>query len=100
MLVTSKFRAVITDFGSARRLTKKGPDTQTTYTEDKSQQAPEFQATFCAPTNRMILTGNEYTLRWAAPELLKDEEPSLGSDIWSLGWIWYEVCLNSHNTVA
>ncbi|KIO33792.1 hypothetical protein M407DRAFT_65257, partial [Tulasnella calospora MUT 4182] len=66
ILVTSKCRAVITDFGSARRLTKKDPNNQTTY-----------------------------TLRWAAPELLMDDEPGLWSDIWSLGWIWYEVMTNS-----
>ncbi|KIO16809.1 hypothetical protein M407DRAFT_62296, partial [Tulasnella calospora MUT 4182] len=64
ILVTSKCCAVITDFGSARRLTKKDPGTQ-------------------------------YTLRWAAPELLMDDEPGLWSDIWSLGWIWYEVMTNS-----
>ncbi|KIO17069.1 hypothetical protein M407DRAFT_54135, partial [Tulasnella calospora MUT 4182] len=76
VLVTSECRAVITDFGSARRLASKA-------------------ATFCASTNTMTLTGNEYTLRWAAPELLMDEEPDLWSDIWALGWIFYEVMTNS-----
>ncbi|KIO32716.1 hypothetical protein M407DRAFT_66312, partial [Tulasnella calospora MUT 4182] len=71
ILVTTKCRAVITDFGSARR------------------------AAFCASTNTMTLTGNQYTLRWAAPELLMDEEPDLWSDIWALGWIFYEVMTNS-----
>ncbi|KIO25930.1 hypothetical protein M407DRAFT_75132, partial [Tulasnella calospora MUT 4182] len=65
VLVTSKCRAVITDFGSARRL------------------------------GTMTFTGNEYTLRWAAPELLMDEKPGLSSDIWALGWICYEVMTNS-----
>ncbi|KIO32713.1 hypothetical protein M407DRAFT_66466, partial [Tulasnella calospora MUT 4182] len=64
VLVTSKCRAVITDFGSARRLSPKDLDTQ-------------------------------YTLRWAAPELLMDDKPSLWSDIWALGWIFYEVMTNS-----
>ncbi|KIO23329.1 hypothetical protein M407DRAFT_78172, partial [Tulasnella calospora MUT 4182] len=64
ILVTSECRAVITDFGSARRLAPKDPNTQ-------------------------------YTLRWAAPELLKDDEPGLWSDIWALGWIFYEVMTNS-----
>ncbi|KIO23328.1 hypothetical protein M407DRAFT_78217, partial [Tulasnella calospora MUT 4182] len=71
ILVTSKCRALITDF------------------------ALEFQATFCASTNTITLTGNQYTLRWAAPELLKDDEPGLWSDIWALGWIFYEVMTNS-----
>ncbi|KIO33790.1 hypothetical protein M407DRAFT_17396 [Tulasnella calospora MUT 4182] len=95
ILVTSKCRAVITDFGSARRLTKKDPGTQVIVPETKAQQAPEFHATFCASTNTMTFTGNEYTLRWAAPELLMDDEPGLWSDIWSLGWIWYGVMTSS-----
>ncbi|KIO24525.1 hypothetical protein M407DRAFT_76836, partial [Tulasnella calospora MUT 4182] len=75
ILVASDCRAVITDFGSARRLTK--------------------TATFCATSGTMTFTGNEYTLRWAAPELLMDDEAGLSSDIWALGWICYEVMTNS-----
>ncbi|KIO17285.1 hypothetical protein M407DRAFT_33062 [Tulasnella calospora MUT 4182] len=89
VLVTSRCRAVITDFGSARRLSKTVADMQTTRTEKKAEPAPEFQATFCATTGTMTFTGNEYTLRWAAPELLMDEKPGLSSDIWALGWICY-----------
>ncbi|KIO23336.1 hypothetical protein M407DRAFT_27183 [Tulasnella calospora MUT 4182] len=95
ILVTSECRALITDFGSARRLAPKDPDTQATMTQNKPQPALKFQATFCASTNTMTLTGNQYTLRWAAPELLKDDEPGLSSDIWALGWIFYEVMTNS-----
>ncbi|KIO33787.1 hypothetical protein M407DRAFT_65175, partial [Tulasnella calospora MUT 4182] len=68
ILVTSKCRAVITDFGSARRL---------------------------AAVTRYPAKPTTYTLRWAAPELLNDNEPGLWSDIWSLGWIWYEVMTHS-----
>ncbi|KIO32719.1 hypothetical protein M407DRAFT_18478, partial [Tulasnella calospora MUT 4182] len=97
ILVTSKCRAVITDFGSARRLAPKDldSDAQVTKTQIKPQPVLEFQATFCASTSTMTLTGNEYTLRWAAPELLMDEEHDLWSDIWALGWIFYEVMTNS-----
>ncbi|KIO27943.1 hypothetical protein M407DRAFT_22850 [Tulasnella calospora MUT 4182] len=95
ILVTSECRAAITDFGSARRLVPKNPDTPATQTQDKLQPVLEFQATFCASTNTLTLTGNEYTLRWAAPELLMDDEPGLWSDIWALGWIFYEVMTNS-----
>ncbi|KIO23338.1 hypothetical protein M407DRAFT_214839 [Tulasnella calospora MUT 4182] len=66
-----------------------------TLTQNKPQPALEFQATFCASTNTMTLTGNQYTLRWAAPELLNDDESGLWSDIWALGWIFYEVMTNS-----
>ncbi|KIO17051.1 hypothetical protein M407DRAFT_85339, partial [Tulasnella calospora MUT 4182] len=95
VLVNSKCRAVLTDFGSARRLTKTAADTQTRRPENKAQPAPEFEATFCATSGTMTLTGNEYTLRWAAPELLMDDEPGLSSDMWALGWICYEVMTNS-----
>ncbi|KIO25934.1 hypothetical protein M407DRAFT_24784 [Tulasnella calospora MUT 4182] len=95
ILVASDCRAVITDFGSARRLSKTVADMQTTRTEKKAEPAPEFQATFCATSGTMTFTGNEYTLRWAAPELLMDEKPGLSSDIWALGWICYEVMTNS-----
>lgn len=99
VLVTSEARPVITDFGSARRITgkTKDPDTPIAQTENKSKSAPalEFEATFEASTNTLTLTGNKYTLRWAAPELLLDDEPRLGSDIWSLGWICYEVMTGS-----
>ncbi|KIO23332.1 hypothetical protein M407DRAFT_27180 [Tulasnella calospora MUT 4182] len=95
ILVTSECRAVITDFGSARKLAPRDLDKQVTQTRNKAQPELEFQATFDASTNTMTLTGNEYTLRWAAPELLMDEGPDLWSDIWALGWIFYEVMTNS-----
>ncbi|KIO24151.1 hypothetical protein M407DRAFT_26426 [Tulasnella calospora MUT 4182] len=95
ILVTSECSAVITDLGSARRIPTKDSDAQITQTEKKALPALKFEATFCASTNTMTLTGNEYTLRWAAPELLMNEGPSLCSDIWALGWIFYEVMTNS-----
>ena len=61
--------------------------------DDTTHPALVLEATVCASTNTITLTGNEYTLRWAAPELLNDEEPCLASDIWALGWIFYEVRL-------
>lgn len=57
----------------------------------RSTQA--VNASFSASTNTITLTGNQYTLRWAAPELLEEDQLSLRSDIWALGWIVYEVRL-------
>lgn len=37
------------------------------------------------------MTAPGYTVRWAAPEVLDGELPTLASDIWSLGWICWEV---------
>lgn len=39
----------------------------------------------------ITLTGPVYTLRWAAPEVLEDEEFGLASDMWAFGWICWEV---------
>lgn len=99
ILVNWKCRAIITDFGSARRLSTKSraPETQKNQNESESLPGLVLETTICAATNTITLTGNKYTLRWAAPELLMDDEPGLWSDIWSLGWICYEVCLNQEN---
>lgn len=40
----------------------------------------------------ITITGPAWTLRWAAPELVAGGLPSLASDVWSLGWICWEVC--------
>ncbi|KIO23007.1 hypothetical protein M407DRAFT_44639, partial [Tulasnella calospora MUT 4182] len=61
ILVNSEFRAVISDFGSA--------------------------PTLCSSTNTITLTCNQYTLRWAAPELLENDEASLASDMWAFGCV-------------
>lgn len=100
ILINSGYHAVITDFGSARRLTTKDLDEEGERTEDPPQAGLLFEATFCASTKTMTLTGNKYTLRWAAPELLNGDVPGLWSDIWALGWVAYEVDLthcNIHN---
>ncbi|KAG9021614.1 hypothetical protein FS837_007136, partial [Tulasnella sp. UAMH 9824] len=45
-----------------------------------------------APFGEFItLTGPAWTVRWAAPELLKGGLPGLGSNIWALGWICWEA---------
>ncbi|KAG9022575.1 hypothetical protein FS837_006285 [Tulasnella sp. UAMH 9824] len=90
ILVNSKSRAIITDFGSARRLTAKNLEKE----EDRIETSPEaglrFEATFCESTQTMTLAGDNYTLRWAAPELLNEGEPGPWSDVWALGWVAYE----------
>ncbi|KIO17037.1 hypothetical protein M407DRAFT_27306 [Tulasnella calospora MUT 4182] len=100
ILVNCKCRAVITDFGSARRLSTKAraPGTQIDQSENGALPKPVLETTICATTNTITLKGNHFTLRWAAPELFmgddSDFEPGLWSDIWSLGWICYEVMTN------
>ncbi|KAG8971533.1 Leucine-rich repeat serine/threonine-protein kinase 2 [Tulasnella sp. 425] len=55
----------------------------------QNQQQP-VHAKFCTLSKTITLTGNIFTLRWAAPELLNEDHISIWSDIWALGWIAYE----------
>ncbi|KIO29009.1 hypothetical protein M407DRAFT_21908 [Tulasnella calospora MUT 4182] len=87
VLVNSKCRAIITDFGSARHPTINGPDKERERTEIEPQHIWPPEATFCPSTNTITLTCNQYTLRWAAPELLEEDDASLASDIWAAGWV-------------
>ncbi|KAG8960111.1 hypothetical protein FRC00_000862, partial [Tulasnella sp. 408] len=102
ILVNSSCRAVITDFGSARllRTDNNQPDNR-----EKIQNAIEVAAanegdscpevTVVASANQVTLTGPVWTLRWAAPELVKDEARlGLASDIWSAGWVCWEIMTN------
>ncbi|KAG8962272.1 hypothetical protein FRC00_009904 [Tulasnella sp. 408] len=91
--------ATITDFGSARRLPQQGPDINTML---ESQLLPVNSpcARFNTSTKTITLTGNNYTLRWAAPELLLEDQLSLWSDIWALGWIAYEERLFGLNIIS
>ncbi|KIO18618.1 hypothetical protein M407DRAFT_31729 [Tulasnella calospora MUT 4182] len=95
VLVNSECRAVITDFGSARHHTTKGPNRERERVENDPQPVASPEATFCPSTNTITMTCNQYTLRWAAPELLVEDDASLASDVWALGCVAYEVMTNS-----
>lgn len=99
ILVNSSYRAVITDFGSARA---KGNVEQGT--EDSGSEPPrrgtvdEIVQKLLSPkikfnqsTLELTLTGPGYTLRWTAPEVLSSEVQDLPSDMWALGWTCWEV---------
>lgn len=94
IVVNSEYRAVITDFGSAR-FVRKRPDRPTDSGEPASEQQPQglvLDVTVCESTNTITLTRSSFTLRWAAPEVLNDGYGGTEGDIWSFGWICYEVC--------
>ncbi|KAG8930458.1 hypothetical protein FRC01_002740 [Tulasnella sp. 417] len=104
ILVNSVYSAVIADFGSARRLGEEasrkqvkrdGETPQPTGEVTTGDESITVQALFSGTTSTITLSGNSYTIRWAAPELLKEEQPCLRSDIWALGWIAYEVMTNT-----
>ncbi|KAG9042363.1 hypothetical protein FS837_010958 [Tulasnella sp. UAMH 9824] len=102
ILVNSSCRAVITDFGSVRVLKN---DDNRPANRQKVKNAGEVAAanegdtcpevTIVASTNQFTLTGPVRTLRWAAPELVMDGARSgLASDIWSAGWVCWEMMTN------
>lgn len=100
ILVSCTYHAVITDFGSSRALRNigsKAPDStnllemsRTSTTEEET--AACNQITVVTTRDQLTLTGPAWSLRWAAPEVVRDgEQPSLPSDIWSAGWVCWEV---------
>ncbi|KAG9041189.1 hypothetical protein FS837_012632 [Tulasnella sp. UAMH 9824] len=95
VLVNSEYRAVITDFGSARHPAVNGPKKERERTDEKFQPAPSLEATLDPSTNTITLTCSHYTPRWAAPELLQEDDASLACDIWAFGWVAYEVITDS-----
>ncbi|KIO17619.1 hypothetical protein M407DRAFT_32694, partial [Tulasnella calospora MUT 4182] len=99
ILVSASYRAVITDFGSARAVT--APEDEVMSDEDGQQvQAIPSTEQACPPIhvgalrNQLTLTGPAWSLRWAAPEIVKGRRPGLSSDIWAAGWVCWEVMTN------
>ncbi|KAG8964064.1 hypothetical protein FRC00_003972 [Tulasnella sp. 408] len=104
ILVNSSYRAVITDFGSARvihkRLESDGDYEQdeaanavggTIPTIDECATASQLQVS--ATGEQLTLTGPAWSLQWAAPEVLFGKPPDLPRDIWAIGWVIWEVSL-------
>ncbi|KIO21117.1 hypothetical protein M407DRAFT_29277 [Tulasnella calospora MUT 4182] len=97
ILVNLDNRAVITDFGSARAVDPATGVHTTTVTERQDQTAttaPEMErlkVEIAASGESITMTGPAWTVRWAAPELLRGELPGLPSDIWAFGWICWEA---------
>ncbi|KAG9018295.1 hypothetical protein FRB90_011625 [Tulasnella sp. 427] len=97
VLVNAECRAVITDFGSARRIRQTdslgvnggAPAPLHNFATEGEDAIGDVQLT--ATGDGVTLTAGKYTLRWAAPERLNEDRESLACDIWSLGWIAYEV---------
>ncbi|KIO22323.1 hypothetical protein M407DRAFT_28121 [Tulasnella calospora MUT 4182] len=132
ILVSASYRAVITDFGSARAISAPEGEVMSdedvkiirlhygcdyiynaeqtyykqcssaTLTEDGQQvQAipSEEQASppihVGAARNQLTLTGPAWSLRWAAPEVVKGRRSGLSSDIWAVAWVCWEVMTNN-----
>lgn len=100
ILISNNFHAVITDFGSARILKSGKLTSQTTgcqpsgSTTNQAIEGPKIE--FSTSTKSITLSGPAWTIRWAAPELLNGDSPSLASDIWALGWICWEARIQTY----
>lgn len=95
ILVTSSSRAVITDFGSARTLNKSASRAASNGSVPLARAIPTATRP-CIDVDmigdELTLTGPAWSLRWAAPEVVKEEDPpGLPSDIWSAGWVCWEI---------
>lgn len=101
ILVNSSYRAVITDFGSARVLRKRR-ESDTDQEEDQVETGADVIPTVdeCASSSQLqvsatgeqlTLTGPAWSLRWAAPEVLFGKRPDLPRDIWAVGWVIWEI---------
>ncbi|KAG8982672.1 hypothetical protein FRB90_006639, partial [Tulasnella sp. 427] len=105
IVINSQYRAVITDFGSARRIpratTAKPARSNAQFRSSNGNATLStsggvgVKTQVLATGNTMTLTGDHFTLRWAAPELLSGDPSTLACDIWSLGWVAYEVMLGN-----
>ncbi|KIO21789.1 hypothetical protein M407DRAFT_28663 [Tulasnella calospora MUT 4182] len=77
ILVTSSFRAVITDFGSARKIREPEGEVAGDESGPQAQGVPTtVQA--CPPIH-------------VAPEFMYGKRPGLSSDVWAAGWVCWEV---------
>ncbi|KAG9025092.1 hypothetical protein FS837_005079, partial [Tulasnella sp. UAMH 9824] len=96
ILVNSSYRAVITDFGSARFRRRVESETQTAGSspvpiQDGIAQPASPKVRFNASSLELTLTGMGFSLRWTAPEILREEMQDLPSDMWAMGWICWEI---------
>ncbi|KIO21342.1 hypothetical protein M407DRAFT_218911, partial [Tulasnella calospora MUT 4182] len=94
ILVSPSYRAIITDFGSARGLNELADSVTHEDREPATREKPtEEEATIQirATGYQLTLTGPAWSLRWASPEVLYGDTPNLSSDVWSAGWICWEV---------
>lgn len=103
ILVNPENRAMITDFGSARAIhsgtagaaLRSVEATQATEIQERtSGEVPNLEplkAEIGESGKFITMTGPAWTIRWAAPELLRGDPPGLESDIWAFGWICWEV---------
>ncbi|KAG8928221.1 hypothetical protein FRC01_006277 [Tulasnella sp. 417] len=99
ILVSSTYRAIITDFGSAREVNVSKAESRSQQDRQQGIDNPVteeagLQPQVSATENQLTLTGPAFSLRWASPEIVNGDPPALPCDIWAAGWICWEVMTN------
>ncbi|KAG8958160.1 hypothetical protein FRC00_002993 [Tulasnella sp. 408] len=100
ILVNSSYRAVITDFGSARIIqgvsseeeeNRKPMHCQEQISDEMTAESTPPQVKFDPSSLYLTLTGPTFSLRWTAPEVLNNGTQNLPSDMWAMRWICWEI---------
>ncbi|KIO25962.1 hypothetical protein M407DRAFT_24712 [Tulasnella calospora MUT 4182] len=99
ILVNSSYRAVITDFGSARIKTRvataiKGSVSEVPHPVPNDEEAERWTSPKIKLNGTILeltLTDPGFSLRWAAPEVLDNGVQEMPSDMWAVGWICWEI---------
>ncbi|KAG8986125.1 hypothetical protein FRB90_004202, partial [Tulasnella sp. 427] len=97
ILVNSLCRAVITDFGSARVLSQRKetnsgrPPANTAIAPTTREPASSERVNISVTGTQLTLSGPEWSFRWAAPEVLWGQDSDLPSDMWTVGWVIWEI---------
>ncbi|KAG9003061.1 hypothetical protein FRB90_011257 [Tulasnella sp. 427] len=95
ILVGSDYHAMITDFGSARTIDDRDQnaenEAQGETTPQRASEVPSPEIKIESTGNQLTLTVYGYSLRWAPPEVVNGERANLASDVWSAGWVCWEV---------
>ncbi|KAG9044953.1 hypothetical protein FS837_007250 [Tulasnella sp. UAMH 9824] len=100
ILVNSSYRAVITDFGSARirqsvsseeEENREQMHCQEQISDEMGAESTSPKVKFDPSTFCLTLTGPAFSLRWTAPEVLNNGTQDLPSDMWAMGWICWEI---------
>ncbi|KIO18718.1 hypothetical protein M407DRAFT_31626 [Tulasnella calospora MUT 4182] len=99
ILVNSSYRAVITDFGSARIKPRVGTAVKGSVSEvphpvpndEEAERLTSPKIKLKGTILELTLTDPGFSLRWAAPEVLDNGVQEMPSDMWAVGWICWEI---------
>jgi 3-phosphoinositide dependent protein kinase-1 len=89
-LLDDNFHIKLTDFGTARIL--EAPSTSSSpLTQDQSTTSQQENEKLTRRRNSFVGTA-----QFVAPEILQGKEPSIGSDLWGLGCIIFQMLTGNH----